>query len=142
MVIQGVKQGQKYPIATIWTILGFPLTTLVTPVWVDAGNQLPQWVVSKNGALPEINDKSLKLKSIFMFPISIGRGTDYLNVAAVMNQAGTGLYQHFIPKERVIREKAKKLLDSWHNTGFNKSQAQSFYLWLDQYLANCYNSIH
>jgi len=140
MVVKGVKTGEDPSLTTIWTILGFPLTTLVTPVWVAAGDQLPQWVVSTQGALPLINKRSLELKAI-CFPVTIGHGPDYLEVAAVLNQQGTGIYQEFTPKmESVIREAANMFLSIWYEDGFSAWQALCFYRLLDIYLPACYDS--
>lgn len=140
MVVQGVKSGEAPALTTIWTILGFPLTTLVTPVWVGAGDQMPQWVVSSQGALPPINEKSLELKTK-CFPVTLGRGRDYLEVAAVLNQKETGIYQAFTSKkEALIREATGMFLDIWDQEGFVAWQARLFYRLLDLYLADSYDS--
>ena len=68
-------------------------------------------------------------------------GPDYLEVAAVLNQQGTGIYQQFTPKmEGVIRKVAKMFLSIWYEDGFSAWQALCFYRLLDIYLSACYGS--
>jgi len=48
MVIQGVKKNENPELTTMWTILGWPLLTVVTPVWVAGGDNLPKNLISIN----------------------------------------------------------------------------------------------
>jgi len=138
MVVQGVKKCEDPSLTTLWTILGFPLTTLVTPVWVAAGSKLPQWVESTQGAQPRINKISLKLKAQ-CFPTQSGHGRHYMDLAAVRNLRKNGIYQRLIPREIEIIKKAKERLDIWYRSHFNVLEAQQFYRCLDKYLDDCYN---
>ncbi len=140
VVMQGVAPGEDPSLTTIWTVLGMPLVTLVTPVWVAGGDGLPRVVVSQNGLVPPINQVSLNLKEI-CFPFTLGHGTDYLQLSSVMNEKGTGLYQLLMPKEKMIIQAATAYLKGWRSTGFDKTEVLTFYTLLDAYVAACYTGI-
>jgi hypothetical protein len=137
MIIQGVKPGEDPALTTIWTVLGFPLTTLVTPVWVAAGENLPLVTIGEKGDTAPINKKSLQLKEK-CFPITYGHGNDYLNVSALLNKKGTGIIQKLFPNEKEIMNKEEVLIKNWRTNSFQKKEAEKFYQWLDEYINSVY----
>ncbi|KAF0142720.1 MAG: hypothetical protein FD122_320 [Stygiobacter sp.] len=139
MVVQGVKPGEDPALTTLWTVLGFPVTTLVTPVWVAAGEKMPLVTIGEKGVTAPINKKSLKLKAK-CFPITYGHGTDYLNVAALLNKKGTGIIQKLFKHEDKIITKAKDLVTKWTTNSFQQKEAEEFYQWLDEYVNSVYQN--
>ncbi|MCF8239836.1 MAG: hypothetical protein K9J16_00515 [Melioribacteraceae bacterium] len=137
MIIQGVKPGEDPALTTLWTVLGFPVTTLVTPVWVAAGENLPTVTIGKEGITAPINKKSLHLKEK-CFPIDYGHGSDYLNVSALLNKAETGIIQKLFPYEKEIIDKAQTLIKNWTTNSFQKEEAAEYYQWLDEYINSVY----
>jgi hypothetical protein len=137
MIVQGVKSSEDPSLTTMWTVLGFPLTTIVTPVWVAAGEALPSVTCAEAGKTAPINKKSLLLKKN-CFPALIDNGRDYLNISALKNNKGTGLLQKLLPKENEIVEKTSELVSKWREKGFKKEDALKQYKWLDQYVNKVY----
>lgn len=137
MIVQGVKPGEDASLTTMWTVLGFPLTTIVTPVWVAAGKNLPNVTVAPAGKTAPVNSKSLLLKKK-CFPAQIDNGRDYLNLAAVMNKKGSGIAQKLLPKENEILSRTQSVISSWREKGFNKTEAEKHYKWLDEYITKVY----
>lgn len=137
MIVQGIKPGEDPALTTIWTVLGFPLTTLVTPVWVAAGENMPLVTIGEKGVTAPINKKSLQLKEK-CFPVEYGHGQDYLNVSALLNKEETGIIQKLFPHEKEIIDKAHALLKSWRTNSFQQKEAEEYYKWLDGYVNSVY----
>ncbi|MEA3500929.1 MAG: hypothetical protein U9R41_07930 [Candidatus Marinimicrobia bacterium] len=137
MVIQGVKKNENPELTTMWTILGWPLLTVVTPVWVAEGDDLPKNLTSVNNKNSFINQNVLELKSN-CFPIKLGNGYKYLNLSVLMNKENNGYIQTILPKEKKIIDIANKLLKKWREKGINKKELKNFYKWLDEYINEIY----
>ncbi|MEA1986936.1 MAG: hypothetical protein U9N76_05560 [Candidatus Marinimicrobia bacterium] len=137
MAIQGVRKNEDPKLTTMWTLLGWQLLTIVTPVWVSDGNNLPQTLTSIDNKNSYINQMVLDLKSK-CFPIKLGSGYKYLNLAMLRNKEKTGYMQTIIPKEKTIYIKANKLLKQWRKKGIDKKEMKLFYNWLDDYIEKIY----
>ena len=46
VLIEGVKPDEAPELATLWTILGFQLTSVAIPTWVEAGKELPTLLIA------------------------------------------------------------------------------------------------
>jgi len=113
------------------------LLTVVTPVWVADGDDLPKNLISVNNKNPFINQSVLDLKNN-CFPIKLGNGYKYLNLSVLMNAKKNGYMQTIIPKEKKIIEKANNMLKKWREKGINKKELKNFYKWLDKYISEIY----
>jgi len=139
LVVEGIKEGEDRSATTLWTILGFPLATLVTPVWVGAGDLLPTVVTSENGKNPPVVDWSLMLKKR-CFPYSKGNSHAYINTAPLKNQQQTGYLQKLIPLEDLIITKTKELQEQFYKSGVNSKEVKRFNKWLDDYVRSAYET--
>ena len=43
IVVQGVKEKESRSLTTMWTILGFPLTSVIIPVWILEDGTMPMF---------------------------------------------------------------------------------------------------
>ncbi|MGE5431287.1 MAG: hypothetical protein ACM3QX_09445, partial [Syntrophomonadaceae bacterium] len=139
MIVQGVKPGENPDLTTLWTVLGWPMTTLVTPVWVKAGKSLPEVTIALEGETAPINRFALDLKKK-CYTASMDNGSDYLNLSALLNKKGTGIAQTLLPKEKEIVTKTNALISKWREKGFNAGEAKEFYGWLDKYIYDQYKA--
>ncbi|MBP7462381.1 MAG: hypothetical protein KBA26_13940 [Candidatus Delongbacteria bacterium] len=126
MIIQGVIPGENPNLTTLWTILGFPLTTPVIPLWVEAGKQIPVQLMTDGAATPLLNQYALELKKR-CFPITIENGSDYLNIAVVLNREGDGYLQRMVELDRRTMESGLRLVQQWRDQGFRIQDTESFY---------------
>jgi hypothetical protein len=140
MIVQGVKPGENPDMTTLWTVLGWPMTTLVTPVWVKAGASLPEVTVAPEGKTAPINQYALDLKKK-CYTATMDNGSDYLNLSALLNKKGTGIAQTLLPKEKEIVSKTNALISKWRDKGFNLGEAKEFYGWLDKYIYSQYKNL-
>jgi len=141
VVIQGVKKGENPELATMWAVVGFPLTSVVVPLWVKAGDDLP-YVVKYNGKYKDspVCHAALTLKKN-VFPIRWGKYASkyYMNVNALINSDNTGIVQKIEPYENTIFIKTNNILGQWYKDGkINRKQMQSYYSWLDLYITGMF----
>jgi hypothetical protein len=133
ILIVGAKDQMQANQAMMWTILGFPLTSVAVPVWIAGGETLPKAVTMNSELQSPICKAALKFKAD-CFPITYDRGTNYINLSAVINREKTGYLQLLQPIETVIFEKA----DIMENGPKTAQEIQTFYNWVDQYLEQSY----
>jgi len=137
VAIQGVKSGESVDYTTMWTILGFPLTSVVTPLWLCMGKDQPSVVtLNKNGVAP-LCDMAIQLKQL-LFPINKSYGENYININALYNGAGTGIMQKLKPLEDQIFDETAKRLDVWRTNKNFKQEVPDFYKMLDKMIKEQY----
>ncbi len=137
VAIQGVKPGENADFTTMWTVLGFPLTSVVTPLWLCMGEDQPSVVVlNKNGVAP-ICDKAIMLKQQ-LFPVIRSYGENYLNINALYNGNQTGIMQKLKPLDDMIFNLAEKKLEAWRGNSNFKQQIPEFYKFINQTILNEY----
>jgi len=136
VAIQGVKTGENTDYTTMWTVLGFPLTSVVTPLWLCMGKNQPSLVTLNKDFAPLCN-KAIALKQQ-LFPIKKSYGENYININALYNGAGTGIMQKLKPVDDLIFEEATKRLDSWRDNKNFKQEIPELYKLLDQIVSAKY----
>ncbi len=130
VVVQGVRPGESTDFCALWTVLGNPLTSVVTPIWLGSADEFPSILkVSSEGVAPLCN-KAMRLKER-LFPIKRSYGQRYINVAALTNAKGTGILQLLKPLDDKIFDEAEQRLDEWRNEGSLNSGVKIFYRWLE-----------
>lgn len=128
-VIQGVKKGENPDFTTLWSIVGFPLTSIVLPTWVKGGDDFPN-VLKRNDKFNDapICYAALELKKKF-FPIRWGKWAAkyYVNMNALINKDNTGIYQKIQPYENKIFKTTNDKLDLWRSNGMKKAELKKYY---------------
>ena len=121
----------------MWTILGFPLSSIVIPVWLLDDGTMPKILQADETGNAPLCDLALKLKDK-VFPVQNDASENYLNVAALMNKENTGVRQKLIPIEEQVLSRAKDYLTVWRQSGLDESKVKEFYNWID---VDVYNEI-
>lgn len=126
IIIQGVKPGEDKNLITCWTTLGFPLTSVMVPLWLAAGSEIPDMFTLNNKNVAPLCDNVLKLKRK-VFPITRGSGKRYMNINALYNQKGNGIVQLLQTVETEIYNQTKLKIDKWRKTTPNKKEMLELY---------------
>jgi len=140
VVIQGVAPGEEVAFTTMWTILGFPLTSVVIPLWLEGGGQQPSLVMVNGNGVAPLCEKSLQLKER-LFPVRQSYGGNYMEVAALLNRDGSGILQQLRPIEYEIFELAAKKLNAWRKTKDFRKEIPGFYTEVDNLIAERYMTL-
>lgn len=137
VVVEGTAPGEPVNLTTMWTVLGFPLTSVAIPVWVAAGENLPEILLADSTGNAPLCDMALELKAK-CFPVTQGSGKKYINAKVVVNDSNTGYLQKLEPVESEISSRARNLLAKWEKSSFNKAEALDFYKSVSGYVKSFY----
>ncbi len=130
VVVQGVKENETPSLTTMWTILGFPLTSIAIPVWLTDDGSLPKILIADETGNAPLCDLALSLKNKVLSKQNDAK-ENYLNLTSLMNKNNTGVRQKLIPVEDEIMKKAEDKISDWEKTKFNSKEARDFYNWID-----------
>jgi hypothetical protein len=133
VAVQGIKDGEDPSLTTMWSILGFPLTSVIVPVWLTEDGSLPGILEADNSGNSALSTLALKLKDMVFSPQNDAK-ENYINVAALMNKEETGIRQKLIPVENEILSRSAEKLNTWRTSGLNQSEVKELYNWFDEYL--------
>ena len=138
--IQGVKNGESPEFTTMWTILGFQLSSIAIPTWVKGGPELPKILIADSTGNAPLCDKALILKKQ-IFPLSRGSYKYYIDLAKVLNQENSGILQQLIPLENSILYETKQKMENWLKEEPEKNTIHSYYHWLDEIVKKSYQEL-
>ena len=142
VVVEGVKKGQNPNLATLWSNVGFPLSSIIIPTWVAGGKNLPKIAqIDKSLKDSPVCYAALKLKNEKIMNIRWGKWAKYyIDVNALANNEGTGITQLLNKYEEVIYQKTYQHIYNWEEKGSaNTKDIKEFYQWLDIYISDVYN---
>jgi hypothetical protein len=139
-LIEGVAKGEAPDLSTIWTMVGFPNTSICLPVWLKGGKNLPEVLVADGELNCELNQMAMKLKDR-CYPIKRSAGYKYLNVSELVNREGTGIIQQLEAIEKQVFSNTEEKLSEWHRSGCNKKDIEAYYQWLDQVTKETYETL-
>ena len=111
-----MKKGENPELTVLWTILGYPPTSVAVPLWVK--DNLPAMVSydKEKGAAP-LSAASLKLADK-VFHFKQGGGTkNYLHWENLHNLQGTGIMQRMMPLEEKLYEEALPMQQKFYKQG-------------------------
>ena len=141
ILVVGAATGEDPSNAMMWTLTGFPLTTVAVPVWVSAGKDMPVVVSMKENLHAPLCDAALALKRQ-LFPITRGSGGKYMDVAPLLNLEKTGILQKLEPVENEIFRKTAGMLAVLPAMGKQQKEAiLEHYRWLDSYIIQSYKEL-
>ena len=106
VVVEGVRKGDDPRLATMWVVLGEPVTSIAVPLWVAAGAPPePLW----QGQDAPMAAEAFRLKGILR-PLSTRERREYADLTRLDNADGTGWLPGTLAVEREIISGAARLL--------------------------------
>jgi len=131
VIVHGVAPGESPQLATMWTILGFPLCAVAVPTWVAGGPQLPRILMADGSGKAPLCQAAMTLKKR-CFPIDRGSGDSYLDLSALLNQGGDGILQKIRPFEDGLLKEIGRRTAGWREKGIEPGEVDKTYRWLDE----------
>ncbi|NOR75614.1 MAG: hypothetical protein GQ525_10690 [Draconibacterium sp.] len=141
-VVQGVKKDENPEFTTLWSAVGFPLTSIVIPTWLKAKNDFPDVLkIDKELNDSPICDAALTLKKE-VFPIRWGKFATkfYININSLVNADKTGIRQKIKVDEDVIFLESNMKLEKWRSDGMEQSDVIEFNKWLNDFVKKSYKN--
>ncbi len=106
LVVHGVKPGQDPRLATMWVILGEPVTGIAVPLWVAAGAPpAPLW----EGKEAALTTEAFRLKDVLR-PLKARERREYADLARLDNASGTGWLPDILAAERETLDQVSRLI--------------------------------
>jgi hypothetical protein len=140
VVVQGILPAENPELTVMWTILGFPLSSVAIPVWLTRDNLLPSVLTSPPGENALLCSFALDLKKR-MVPVTRSDGKYYLLTTAVVNSAHTGILQQLAPLEDAIKTESGKYLRNWRKSGIKPQELSAFYKYVDSQVTGYYPTL-
>lgn len=138
VLIEGVKQDESPELATLWTVLGFQLTSVAIPTWVEGGPELPKILMADESGNAPLCIKAFELKEE-IFPVKYGNGSRYINISKVINKEKTGFIQKLKPLENKILAETDIKLNRWRKENeLPKEEVQNLYNWIENEVTEFY----
>jgi len=141
-VVQGVVPGENAALTTMWSIVGFPLSSIAIPVWLNHQVDLPTVVMYDSIAKDSpLSCYSLALKDK-IYSYKLGSHSDYyIDINQVVNADQSGFLQKVIPIENEIFGKSEQTLKKWRQEGtYNNDEMTDLYHWIDNTIITFYLS--
>ncbi len=140
VLVQGVRPDES-PLNTVsWTIMGWPLTTIAMPLVLLPSGKLPTLVTDDGKGHSRLNEMGLELKSR-VFTLKKGNNTSfYGNLAPLINKQGTGILQQILPIEAKVMSQGEEAVATLRTT-MNAQAMETYYDWVDAYVAEQYKSM-
>jgi hypothetical protein len=140
IMIEGVKEGEDKDMATIWTQVGFPNTSIALPVWVKGGKNLPKVLLADGKENCPLNAMAMELKNR-CYPISRSAGYKYLKVSELINAEKTGTIQKLEKAEENLFKFTELNQEKWRSNKTTKQEIEEFYNWLDNFTIKTYSGM-
>ena len=107
VVIEGVRKDEDPARATMWVVLGEPVTSIAVPLWVAAGvPPAPMW----EGKDAPIAVEAFRLKDVLR-PLKARERREYADLTRLDNADGTGWLPMTLALEREFFTGARALLE-------------------------------
>jgi len=139
IVVEGVNKGENPENAVMWTILGFPLTSVIIPVWIHSDMQLPKIMQYDEGLKDSpLCHYALELKKeVYSYRWGLNKKY-YININPLLNADNTGFMQVIPELENTILEESYKNQKHWEKDGLKVKELNEYYRWVDQTTTNFY----
>ena len=121
MVFEGIRKGEKPELTTMWTIIGYPATTVCVPLWVKGGKEgIPEMLAPDASLRSPMSVKAEALrKRVYSFNLdnSEANSNRYFNWELLYNLQGSGIMQKVMAKEARLLIPYKAAQEIWrrHN---------------------------
>ncbi len=134
-IIQGVTKGEDPVFTTMWTMLGFPLTTVTIPIWLNENSILPE-VVKYDDNIKDapLCHYALELKKQ-VYSYRLGSHSNYyIDINALINSDNTGIMQKLKPVEEKILKEGETLLEKWRKGEIDIVEMKNYYQSVDKHI--------
>lgn len=120
VVVQGVRSGENPSLTTMWTIVGYPGTTVALPVWECAGEEgLPKSLRRGEDGLSPLSHYGYILKQkVYCFDLDDAEiNQRYFKWSLLWNEDGSGYLQMVQALENELLYGYKIALKKWYEAG-------------------------
>jgi hypothetical protein len=133
IIIHGINDVKNIKEMVMWSIVGFPLTSVAIPVFVFNKNKIPEVISPNNQSNSILCDYSLMLKNK-LFPIKRGNGGNYIKVNELIDKDGSGI----LTKINTIENGLFELYNNKVKSNYGEKEINELYIMIDGYIKKEY----
>ena len=137
-VVQGVKSDENPGLTTFWTVLGWQLSTVAIPVWLNPEQTLPTIMSADQTGNAPICNMGLQLKK-YCYPVMRGSGKKYLKITKLINDDDTGILSKIVLLENQIFSEAETVQEELYKNGPDSYKIKQFNNWIDRTVLEYYS---
>ncbi len=126
IAVQGVKKRMDPELTMMWAVVGFPLTSVVLPCWLNAQKIVPAILAPEEDGASPLSKMAWEMKSA-CFPVNRGSGYKYLNVPVLLNRNETGIMQRLATLEEDIIRRSMEVCADPDESAVVKKRPDAFY---------------
>ncbi len=127
IVIHGIKPNENLKDLVMYSVVGFPLTSVAIPVFIFNKNSLPKIIAPDKDGKSELCNLSLTLKKE-LFPITRGSGVNYIKLDKLTNNTDGGI----LKKIQLIEKKILELTDGAIKGNWGIKEVNNLYNKIDE----------
>lgn len=139
ILVHGVKPGESPKLVTTWVKLGFQPASVSIPLWVAAGDSIPDILTAPSGKNAKLCNNTLKLKKRCFPYEKWTEGETYVSLEKLGNRDGSGLIQLTTLFDKEMIPRADHLVETWRRIGFDDEEAIEFYKETDKQVRQFYS---
>ena len=139
ILIQGVLRGESPANTISWAQVGWPMAAVAIPLMVYEDVPLPSVVTATSGSTCWMSRKANEEK-MKVFCLTRGKKQDYIDLAKLVNERGTGIAQRIIPFEAEVVRRGNEAIKKIRRGINGKGILSDYYTWVDQYVKENYPS--
>jgi len=124
VVFEGAPSEERPDLATMWVILGQPVSCSAIPVWPYSG-RVPKVAACQDSQTSLLNLFSRKLVA-YLYPDQRGRMPQYLNVSRLRTYGGEGVLSKILRIEAQVLEKTGAQLRLWEKKADTPERVAEF----------------
>ncbi len=140
VVVEGVKPGESPALTTLWTVMGFPLTSVAIPVWITPHGKLPSLLTYDD----KLKDSPMCHMALTLkdrcYPVKWGSSAKkYIDIHALVNNENTGFVQVIRPLENRIFAMTNGKMEQWRKKGIKEKEVTEYWNELDAMIRDLYS---
>ena len=140
VVVEGVKPGESPALTTMWTVMGFPLTSVAIPVWITPHGKLPSLLTYDD----KLKDSPMCHMALTLkercYPVKRGSSAKkYIDIHALVNKENTGFVQIIRPLENRIFAMTNGKMEQWRKNGIKEKEVTEYWNELDAMIRDLYS---
>lgn len=139
VLIQGVLRGESPANTVSWSQVGWPLAAVAVPLMVYENVPLPSIVTATSGSTCWMSRKANEEKHK-VFCLTRGKKQDYIDVAKLVNERGTGIAQRILPVEAEVVRRGNDAIKRVRKGQNGERALRDYYSWVDEYVQENYPS--
>ena len=140
LMVQGVKPGENPALTVAWTMVGWSLTCPAIPLVISPSGKLPSVVTRKDKPETAPLVAWAFREKAKVFSLTRGNWKDYIDIAPLINRAGTGILQRLLPMEKEILDRGEQVVQQSRTSNqWDEKALKAYYDWVDEFTSDFYH---